>query len=216
MIPVPKHMLTRLLFPNPCCALITKNVGSGDEGVGGGGEETGYNIMTVSWLTATDNHTQFIMSLNHGRHTVSNLFKGAAFSLSPYTEATTATALLAGGSSGKVVVEGGSKLDSLGIAHTACGGKGEGFPALKDAPAHLLCTVLCTLKCSEEAEEGAGKSEEGVEGGSLKGHIVFLCSIKEGWVDPKYWKDGKLFTPLDPSSPKLVSFLGSKVFAKIG
>ena len=168
--------------------------------------------MTVSWLTATDNHTQFIMSLNHGRHTVSNLSKGAVFSLCPYTEANTSVALLVGGSSGKGV-EGG-KLASLGIPYTACGGKVEGFPALEGAPAHLLCTVLGTLQSSDEGE--GGHSPEEVGGGSLKGHIVFLCSIKEAWVDPAYWKEGKIFTALDPSSPKLVSFLGSKEFATIG
>lgn len=102
MLPVPKHLLARLLFPNPACVLVTPNAAI--PASGGRGEPLqppslpsqppdaseydprAFNAMTVTWLSPVDNHGHFVMSLNSGRHSAGNLRRagaGAAFTLSP-------------------------------------------------------------------------------------------------------------------------------------
>lgn len=68
---VPRHLSSRLLFPNPVCFLITRN--SAAAAPGGTAALPGHNVMTVSWLTTLDNRGAFVMSLNRNRHTVANL-----------------------------------------------------------------------------------------------------------------------------------------------
>lgn len=87
MLPVPKHLLARLLFPNPACVLITANR---DTGRALSAEDTidtrDFNAMCVTWLMPVDNNGSFMMSLNNLRHTVSNLLEGYGdgfFTLSP-------------------------------------------------------------------------------------------------------------------------------------
>jgi flavin reductase (DIM6/NTAB) family NADH-FMN oxidoreductase RutF len=100
MLPVPKHLLARLLFPNPACALVTPNAAPASSS----GEPLqpppasppapsleydprAFNAMTVTWLSPVDNHGHFVMSLNSGRHSAGNLMRagaaGGRFTLSP-------------------------------------------------------------------------------------------------------------------------------------
>lgn len=84
MIPVPKHLLARVLFPNPACVLVTPNDTPAGEDAGDDGPPTPtYNAMTITWLTPVDNHGTFAMSLNAGRHTAANLARDPCFTLSP-------------------------------------------------------------------------------------------------------------------------------------
>ena len=194
MIPIPKNLLSRLLYVNPVCALVTKNCEA----------ENGFNVMTISWISPVDNHGLFTMSINKGRHTLMNLLPGTFFSISPFTEESIGVALLVGGSSGAGIL--GGKLEALGISVSPCGGASSAcdFPALNGAPAHLFCRVVSLLSPSDDVGGEA----------VLKGHTILLCTSETGWVDPSYWREGKLFSP-SLGKPRLVGFLGSKKFATI-
>ena len=72
-IAVPAHLHCRLLFGSPVCVLVTWNEGS---------PVHPFNAMTISWLTAIDNHKRFLMSVNKKRHSVKNLLRDNVFALS--------------------------------------------------------------------------------------------------------------------------------------
>lgn len=235
-IPVPRGQLTRLLFSNPVCFLVTPNSGSS-----GGGS---WNVMAVSWLSPVDNHCLFTLSLHAGRHTVDNLRRSPYFTLCP-AAATQREALLAvGGTSGKE--EGGSKAERvgvplvspghgclegalatlLGVKGTKRGGgdtatstppsavpppvssSGLLWRGVQGAPAHACCRVVHCL---------AGPAWPGRETGddAARGHVILLCEILCAAVQPQYW-DGKCFAaPPGSQAPPLLSFMGSKRFAHI-
>jgi flavin reductase (DIM6/NTAB) family NADH-FMN oxidoreductase RutF len=65
--------LSRLLYPNPVCLLCTRNITSKDGGTTASAQQANDNVMTISWLTATNNHGRFMMSLNRRRHTANYL-----------------------------------------------------------------------------------------------------------------------------------------------
>ena len=67
-ISVPKHLLSRLLYPNPVCVLTARDAATGHR-----------NAMVISWLTAVDNHGRFVCSVNEGRFTAAllGLHKGS-------------------------------------------------------------------------------------------------------------------------------------------
>lgn len=66
--PVPKHLRSRLLYPNPVCILTT---------VGATGER---NAMVVSWLTPVDNRGALFLSMNARRHSAALLRDTGIFS----------------------------------------------------------------------------------------------------------------------------------------
>ena len=200
---VPKHLLTRPLFCNPACCLISTNADGTP------------NAMTVSWLTPLDNHTLFLLSLNAGRHTLSNLLAEgrSAFTLCPWVEGMEPLALACGGSSGAAHLGLGGKLAGLGVALCApgggaAGGGGCGPPALRDCPVHIACRVRGRMGLA--GEDGAAEG-----GDALRGHVALLCSVEAAWVAAGYWGEGKLCRA-GPGLPRLLSFLGSRVFAPIG
>ena len=187
-LPVPARMLSRLLYPNPVCALITANAPA----LGG------HNVMTVSWLTAADNDGGFLVSLNAARHSAANVLRERAFTLSPYSEAQRAAALAAGGCHGTALA--GGKLAALALPVLACGGgalaegAGGALPVLARSPAHMRCRVAELLR-------------------EANGHLLLLCQVEAAWVRAGYWQRGKLFAPATAAQPRLLSFLGSRTFA---
>ena len=50
---------------------------------------------------------------------------------------------------------------------------------------------------------------------AARGHTLLLCEIDAAFVDPAYWRDGKLFTPTHGGLPRLLSFAGSQRFAAL-
>ena len=217
-IPVPKHLLTRCLFSNPCCALISSNASTDSAPLN-------FNVMTISWLTPADNHTLFILSLNARRHTLQNLLSRPAFTLCPYVEGMEATALATGGCSGAdPLVAARGKLEGLGVPLCALGGGGGGGgggspPALASSPAHLACRVLGRLDLAAPAggggaEGGAATEAQAGGGGALRGHVALLCEVLAGWARPGYWAGTTLRA--GEGLPRLLSFCGSGIFAPVG
>ena len=221
MLPVPKHLHTRLLYANPCCALITANDPAA---------EGGHNAMCISWLTPVDNHGLVMLSLNAGRHSAGNVLRERRFTLSVLCEAQREAALACGGSHGTGVA--GGKLAALGLPLAAlgggpweAGGSGAALPVLAGSPAHLHCRLLSLLAPTEGREgEGSGGGGGGGGGGgaagasssgaapTLQGHLALLCRVEGAWVKEAYWGKHKLLTPA-PGLPRLLCFLGSGVFA---
>jgi hypothetical protein len=74
---VPPHLASRLLYANPVCFLAVpfppsvRLEAEGAVGTAAGATKgptcASCNLMTISWLTATDNHGNFFMSMNHRR-----------------------------------------------------------------------------------------------------------------------------------------------------
>ena len=219
-IPVPKNLTTRCLYGNPVCSLITANDAA---------QEGGHNVMTISWLTAIDNHGLFFLSLNAKRHSARNVLRERAFTLSVYSEAQRSTALACGASHG-TGVEGG-KLAAIGVPLLAPGGgdagAAGGLPVLAHSPAHLQCSLLSVLApvqeaALEETGKGACAGGNGGRGGgadagaappTLQGHLALLCRVDAAWVMEGYWSSGKILSPTQPGLPRLLSFLGSGIFA---
>jgi flavin reductase (DIM6/NTAB) family NADH-FMN oxidoreductase RutF len=210
---VPAHLLNRLLYANPACALVTTNA------------DGSHNGMTLTWLTPVDAHGAFLISLNARRHSLANLRAGrAAFSLSPAVEGLERALLSLGSCSGADGGAGG-KLARLGLETAAAcagaGGAGAGagagaggkrpraapeppawaaaaaaLPALAGAPARLVCVVRRELPAD------------------VAGHALLLCDIVAARVRADHWVDGKRFaTPR--GAPRLLSFQGSGVFSAL-
>ena len=62
---------SRLLYPNPVCFLTTISP-----------EGTALNVMTISWLTAANNHGGFVFVIHKSRHSAQNLLASGRFTLS--------------------------------------------------------------------------------------------------------------------------------------
>ncbi len=83
---------SRLLYPNPVCFLCTPSDGAAYHA----------NVMTVSWLTATNNKGKFVMSLNQHRHTATYMqHSGREFCLCVPVAGMESIVLAVGGTSGK-------------------------------------------------------------------------------------------------------------------
>ena len=89
-ISAPKD-LSRLLYCNPVCLLTAQAQNSDDEDV-----RLTRNIMTISWLSPTDNAAHFTLSLNRRRFTSSLLESGSFFVLNIPTNAMRAKVLETG------------------------------------------------------------------------------------------------------------------------
>lgn len=88
-IEVPAHLRCRLLFGSPVCVLATRNASQAGSDIPGEGAVPvdaapvhPFNAMTISWLTAIDNHRRFFLSVNAGRHSLVNLLRDGNFTLS--------------------------------------------------------------------------------------------------------------------------------------
>eukprot|EP00757_Euglenozoa_sp_SAG-D1_P020004 gene20004-7096_t len=88
VVEVPKHLFSRILYPNPVCFLTSRT-------------ENEVNVMTISWLTAIDNNGVFFASMNQKRHSASLVFAGAVetqrFTLSVPVQGMEATLKKVGG-----------------------------------------------------------------------------------------------------------------------
>jgi hypothetical protein len=88
-IPVEKHLLSRLLYPNPVCLLGT---------VSSNGT---LNAMTVSWLTCINNSGVLFLSVNLKRHSTLIIQETGKFSLSVAVDGMQPLLLEVGGCSGR-------------------------------------------------------------------------------------------------------------------
>ncbi|KAI8825853.1 phosphatidylinositide phosphatase SAC1like protein putative [Fimicolochytrium jonesii] len=201
-IAVQKHMLSRLLYPNPVCLLTvsarvpleattTETTGEAGDGLG----TWARNVMTISWLTAIDNQGHFVSSMNLNRHTWSLLQHTNTFVLNVPTLRSEELVLSIGSCSGKVK----DKFEEFAIPICKINyTKLEWEPtededppliAIQGTVAHLLCEI-------EDISE-------------RDGHAILFCRITEAYAQESVW-DGRNFGSKDDP---LLSFLGTKRFA---
>jgi ectoine hydroxylase-related dioxygenase (phytanoyl-CoA dioxygenase family) len=85
---IPKHLLSRVLYPNPVC-LLTSCVGERR------------NVMTITWLTPTSNNREFVCSMNENRFSKELVLNAGRFVLNIPVAGFEKTILSIGGCSGR-------------------------------------------------------------------------------------------------------------------
>ena len=223
-VAVPRHLLSRLLYPNPVCALTVRDAG-----------DTGRrNVMIISWLTAIDNHGRFVCSLNEGRHTARFIEEEEAhFVLNPITLGMQELATAVGGCSGAEV----DKFARFSLRACRPGWapeegeeeekeeEEEGREAKAAPPRRKKKQQLSQKAQRAAAVQAAARTTvalvDGVAAHLLcsvqsiqrsPGHLICSCEIIAAWCRPEYWS-GRSFGSQAPDVPPLLSFLGSGEFA---
>lgn len=187
-IPVPKGMLSRLLYANPVCVLATTYRKDGLECS---------NLMTISWLTCTDNHGHFMLSMNKNRFTHEILQSQDMFVLNVMSLKHKDRLLQIGGCSGRNCTP--DKPTQLSIEmctvrlQSSKSGDDVALLGLTDCVSHIVCRIAERLE--------------------RQGHTIMFCTMEMAIVDSRYWTDKQLIAPRD--LPPLLSFLGTKMFASI-
>jgi flavin reductase (DIM6/NTAB) family NADH-FMN oxidoreductase RutF len=230
-LPVPRHLLARLLYCNPACALISRNLGSSGS----------FNAMTISWLTPVANDGgAFLLSMNTGRHTFQNLSAAplSLFTLSPAVEGMQQQLLAIGSCSGREPADApaaassassapsADKLGRLGLSVCASSFSAEALaaeaaraskrqrkaePAQAPAWAQEAAELPCLL--ASPARLLCRVQQQALGQGSVPHHALLLCEVLSATVDARYWQQGKLFAaPSGSQLPRLLCFAGSKRF----
>lgn len=190
---------SRVLYSNPVCFLCTTSTPTTDSIIS-------RNVMTISWLTATDNLGHFVCALNRGRHSASNLDSTRLFVLCIATARQSALLRRVGSCSGRD----GSKIDRLQIDVLSIDDASLGLFGVAQCAAYLVCRVntsLAPLAPIEDAACARAFSSTNAH------HLLLHCTAMRGQVNPAYW-DGRRFCCRDGAPPHL-SFLGSQLFATI-
>ncbi|KAJ3147447.1 hypothetical protein HDU86_007997 [Geranomyces michiganensis] len=204
-VAVPKHMLSRLLYPNPVCLLtVAAAVPASNETEDSGADAAAAaevawdrNVMTISWITATDNHGRFVCSINLNRRSCTLVRRAMAFVLNIAPASLQPLLLAVGSTSGHDTAD---KFTALSIptcepgfqpTTSIRGTQPEHMPAIPTAAAHCECVV-------EEWSE-------------RNGHAVLFCRVLRGWARREWW-DGRCLGSVDDP---LLSFMGSKLFAHV-
>ena len=173
MLELQKNLATRLLYTNPVVLLSVDREA----------------IMTLTWITAMNNHGGFVVSINNRRHTRGHVMEKRRFCLGIPTSDMRSTVLAVGGCSGRD----GNKFDALGL-ETVQVGDGPDV-TVKGTVARILADVNAVL-----ADDGY--------------HTILQCTIRRAWVDETYW-DGRNFLPKDAAASPYLTFLGSQTFAAV-
>ena len=194
-------MLSRLLYSNPVCLLTTANHRQ--------------NVMTISWLSSTDNAGHFFMSINRRRFTAECLQMSPYFVLNIPVGGMEDTIKEIGSCSGRDV----DKFDVLKINTCAPGwesSSGAPFPkrlrsrisdlpkqiAIVNCVAHLVCKIS-NMRIEDEVDES-----------SRNGHYFIFAEILYAFVRKDYW-DGVTFMGCTAEQSPILSFLGSGKFGYI-
>ena len=222
---------SRLLYTNPVCFLATCTTSNVTVE-----NNLEYNVMILSWLTATNNEGSFMFSLNKHRHTASILKD--EFTLSVPVEGMEDLVLNTGGVSGKWGISkfqndnhlddtSGTASDAIIIAATASSQnkkrKGPRFPA---GIPHL---ERVSLGQDTEEPNGWPFAVKGTVAHLLcrvkhvaervdwidDNHYVVFAKITRAYVRSSYWNASKkLFQPAPGSRPSL-TFFGAQTFGYV-
>eukprot|EP00977_Amphora_coffeiformis_P009160 scaffold2092_cov144-Amphora_coffeaeformis.AAC.1 len=218
---------SRLLYTNPVCFLGTRAT---MDPTTTNDNNLEFNVMILSWLTATNNEGSFMFSLNKHRHTATVLRD--EFTLSVPVQGMEDLILGAGGVSGKW---GFSKFEkerkdpttettsTASMASRSKKRKGPRFPtgiphlervslgqdtegstgwpfAVKGTVAHLLCRVIHIAERTDWIDNS---------------HYVVFAKITRAYVKSSYWNASKkLFQPA-PGFPPYLTFFGSQTFGYV-
>ena len=225
---VERHLLSRLLYPNPVCILSTTSL------------EKKINVMVCSWLTPIDNMGRFFMSIKKTRHTAKILLEQSVheriFGLNICNNKLQNLLLEIGSCSGKnlnkitefnietckfgwefIDENNGGKLlnvkpNLLRKDYKSCNIKEVrkkvgwlGFQKLKflqQSPVHLICRI--TSVAAENHECVNNCIEEDIDHYKFFCEILFACTDKKIFDSNVYNKDSELLT-----------FFGSKTFGVV-
>lgn len=196
VVQIKGNMMCRLLYPNPVCLLTVYDP-----------TRHTANAMTITWLTAIDNHGTFVCSISKRRHTSELLRVSSVFVLNVPTRDMENTILAIGSSSGRET----DKFRELDL-RTCCSGwlpvnsnnKGsknnenhatKHAIALRDCIAHTVCLV------QEKKDMGQ--------------HWLMVCKQQLAWSKKSYFADGKRFMRSSDSLPPYLTFLGTQTFGSV-
>jgi flavin reductase (DIM6/NTAB) family NADH-FMN oxidoreductase RutF len=194
LINLNQQQCSRVLYSNPVCLLCTVDA-SGKR-----------NVMTVSWLTASDNLGHCLLVLNRGRHTAAHMgTAGNLFVLSVATAEQCATVLRIGSCSGR-------DLDVDKVAHLGLPvhviDADSGLFGIEGCAAHLVCRVNTQLSpAAPIGDEACARAFQS----TTNHHLLLHCTAMRGLVSERHW-DGRRFAATGDAAPHL-SFLGSQQFA---
>ena len=196
------NLMSRILYPNPVCMLCTVS------------PEKKINVMTVSWLTATDNRGGFIMALNARRFTTKQIRATGKFTLSVPTRGMEDVLVKIGSCSGFDV----DKTKSV-----------SGWTPV--TPGWGVDSISGSVVCVKECVAHIVASVQNVHDIMENGHVLVTAKCERAFVRLPYWRSddernessawtGKaVFAPrkheFRPSPPPILTFLGSKVFGSV-
>lgn len=150
------------------------------------------NSMTLSWLTPVSNDACFVISVSRTRYTASALCESdRKFGLSVVVAGQEGLVLAIGGCSGAQVNK-ETVIPDLDYD----GDIDDGVFFVRGAVARLSSRILRILYVYAE-------------------QYIVLAKIERAQVLSSYWSNGKVFSPVSPSIPPPLSFLGSKQFAHV-
>lgn len=208
---------SRLLYTNPVCFLSTTDSHGGPPK---------RNVMSVTWLSATNNSGKFMMSINSKRYTASLLTKERRFVLSVPVKGMEQLVLNVGKTSGRwksskfpkdhinncpSIVDHKKKKFKFehgieGLVATKIGtsqgitDEDEPF-AIQGTVAHLVCESYNILDQQSQIIDDD--------------HYLVMAQVKDAYVDKEYWDEKKkLFRPSSASNPYL-TFFGSQTFGYV-
>ena len=201
-------LMSRILYSNPVCLLTTTN-----------GESR--NVMTVSWLTPTDNNGNIFLSMNMKRFSSSLVYPGSTFVLNIPVAGMEALVLAIGKSSGREtdkfsefniqICKPGWILEENVVAEFSSDSSKVNDPiAICDCAAHLVCRTTSMNKSDhfiDDEREHKSKKRKNTDS-----HYFITATIEEAFVRTEYW-DGKRFVSTSNGVPPTLTFLGSGAFA---
>lgn len=197
------------------------------------------NVMTISWLTATSNHGELMMSMNAGRYSTTFVHAvGDRFVLNVPVRGMEELVKQIGGCSGRDDAD-TDKFTRLAIPTcrpgnkpieaTAAvrlpngGGKWQHKPRTQallaedeadaeDSDWNLLAIPSCVahLVCEVTAVHLASAPTP-----LVRAHNVLFSSVRRAYVHKDYWQNGNNFIAVRPDLPPYLTFLGSGNFAYV-
>ncbi|KAJ1446305.1 hypothetical protein M885DRAFT_547013 [Pelagophyceae sp. CCMP2097] len=205
-------MQSRVMYTNPVCLLTTWDLAGG---------QWVKNVMTISWLTAVNNDAEFVFSMNKRRHSAKAVCDDKRpFGLSVPVRGMEALVLAIGNCSGRRGCKFGA-VPGLAAAEARVEGRkrpANGFAALADSssddsdgdapaepapPVFYVEGTVARLSCVMVRELYYDDD-----------HRVCVARIDSARVRGDYWRDSKLFAPIEDAPPYL-TFLGSQKFGYV-
>ena len=200
------------------------------------------NVMTISWLTATSNHGEFMMSMHSGRYSATFVHQqGDRFVLNVPVKGMEELVKRIGGCSGRDEEHNGKeKMEVLGMTVCRPGNKpiesshSSSLPSvvssskskhrspaviaeeeadLDDAQYNLFAVPGCAAHLVCEVQT-AHLSSSSVNP-LVRAHNILFCRVTRAYVDRDYWLNGNNFIPLHSNIPPYLTFLGSGNFAYV-
>ena len=191
VVQIKGNMMCRLLYPNPVCLLAVYDP-----------TEHEANVMTITWLTAIDNHGTFVCSISKRRHTSELLRVSSVFVLNIPTRELEESILAIGSCTGRDT----DKFREFGLR--ACrpgwisGNRNHKMNkaimhaiALEDCIAHTVCLV--------QQKQDMGQ------------HWLLVCKQQLAWSKKVYFSDGKCFQRSSDDLPPYLTFLGTQTFGSV-